>query len=123
MAGYRQHLVAGVFHGAGFVDADVARFGCDDAFVVAQHGGDDRRIGLRAAGQEKDLGPRRFARLADLLLRTFAVMVHTIPGQLLQIGRSQTLQNLRMRPLGIVTSKGNHGLTYFMGLSSTNLQK
>ena len=105
MSGDCQHLVARVLHGAGFVDADVSRLSRYDALVVAEHRRNDGRIGLRAAGQEKDLGLGRFACLADFLFRLVTVMVHAIPGQLLKIRCRKALQNLRVRPFGIVASK------------------
>ena len=62
-------------------------------------------VRLRAADQKEDLCGRRIAGFADLRFRCFAIAVRAISWRFFKICFHETLEDLRMRALHIVTGK------------------
>ena len=108
MLGKGEHLVAGRFNGAGFVDVDVAGGGADHALVGGQHGADDHGVGLGAAGDEVDVRLGGLTGGTDFFLGGSGPAVGTVAGLLGQIGVQQGLQYLGMSAFAVIISKTVH---------------
>ena len=101
----RQDFVSAELDCAGLVYADVPGACGDHALIAFQHGVDHRGVRLRAADQKEDLCGRRIAGFADLRFRCFAIAVRAISWRFFKICFHETLEDLRMRALHIVTGK------------------
>ena len=108
LLGEGKHLVAGILHSAGLMDADVSGFSSDDAAPGGQHGRDDQRVGLGAAGEKFHVRFRPADGRADLFLRTVAVFVRAVAGKGLEVGFRQAAQDIRMRTGDVIAFKGQH---------------
>lgn len=101
----RQDFVSAELDRTGLVYADVPGACGDHALIAFQHGVDHRGVCLRAADQKEDLCGRRIAGFADLRFRCFAIAVRAISWRFFKICFHETLEDLRMRALHIVTGK------------------
>ena len=101
----RQDFVSAELDCTGLVYADVPGACGDHALIAFQHGVDHRGVCLRAANQKEDLCGRRIAGFADLRFRCFAIAVRAISWRFFKICFRETLEDLRMRALHIVTGK------------------
>ena len=101
-----QHFMPAKLDCAGLVYADVPGACGDHALIAFQHGVDHRGVCLRAADQKEDLRVRRLAGFADLVLGGAAVVIQTVSRRFFEICFHETLEDLRVRALHIVTGKG-----------------
>ena len=101
----RQDFMPAKLDCAGLVYADVPGACGDHALIAFQHGVDHRGVRLRAADQKEDLCGRRIAGFEDLRFRCFAIAVRAISWRFFKICFHETLEDLRMRALHIVTGK------------------
>ena len=102
-----QDLMAAEFNRTGFMHADMARVGRDDAFIRMQDGIDDRRIRLRAANQEKDIRRRCLTGFADFRTCRLREFIKAVACRLQHVRLHQFLQDGRMSAFQIVRSKRN----------------
>ena len=105
MLGNREHLVAGIFHGAGLMDTDMTGPDRDGTFVIPEHRRDDRGIGLGAAHEEIDLAFGAVAGLQDLFLRPPGIGIAAVAVQLFEIGLRKGPQDLGMGAFRVVASE------------------
>ena len=106
--GQGQHLVAGVLHGAGLVDVDVAALGADHALIGFQDGGDDGDVGLRAAHEEMHGGIGGVEHIADHIRGPGAMGIFAVSERLLVIRILQGFQDRRMAALQVVAFEKDH---------------
>ena len=105
MLGESHDLVAGVLHGAGFMDVDVRGLYGDGAFIVAKQRGDYGGVGLRAAYEEIDLAAGAGTGFQDLPPGALGVRVAAVAVQLFEVGLSEALQDFRVSALGVIASE------------------
>lgn len=91
--------------GTTLVDIDVPRLDREHTLIGVQHGVDHRGIGLGTTYQEKDVGTRLAAGETYLLLCRIAVMVKSVSGSTLVVGREQAFQDGLMATVIIITLK------------------
>ena len=103
-----QDLVAGVFHRAGFMDADMAGLDGDGAFGAMEERRNDGGVGLRPADKEEHLPVRTTACVENLAPGALGIGVEAVTFGLFEVGFGEAAQDLRVRALGIVTFERNH---------------
>ena len=113
-AGHGDHLVAGGLDRAGLVHIDVAGVGRDHGLPRAQEGGRGELVRLRAADEEVHVGVRAGEAGADGVGRAAAVVVEPVARRGAEVGVAQGAQHVRVRTLGVIVLKAEHGGSPFV---------
>ena len=113
-AGHGDHLVAGGLDRAGLVHMDVAGVGRDHGLPRAQEGGRGELVRLRAADEEVHVGVRAGEAGADGVGRAAAVVVEPVARRGAEVGVAQGAQHVRVRTLGVIVLKAEHGGSPFV---------
>ena len=101
-------LVAGGFHRAGLMDADVAARRGDDRLIRAQEGRDGGGVGLGAPHQEMDVGVRPADGRLDQRPGPGRVGVGGVAGVALAVGGGDGRQDGGVGPLAVVVGEADH---------------
>ena len=106
-----EHLVAGILHGSGLVDGDMARIRGHRPLMGPQDGGDYRAVGLGAAHQEVHRGLWYGAEFSDALRRQAAEGVLPVAGRLDLVGPGDARQHGRVGAFHVIAVKSDHNHT------------